>query len=122
MSRNPSRAAFLAGLGERLVVARLRLGQAQKPARDIGPTEVAEAIGVDPGGYVRWEKGKQDPGLAGVRKAADYLGVPRAWLAWGGDNGLAIPAAPSSAGEAVRKVERLKQGAPSKPRPQFDSG
>lgn len=63
------------GFGERLKTLRKAKGLTQ--------LELAGVLGVTPVTVCRWERGDMHPNTSRVERAADALGVKRAWLLWG---------------------------------------
>lgn len=64
-------------------LAQLRREKAFMEERDIGPIDVARAVGVGQSSVSRWEGGEVFPNDESLTALAAFYGVNRAWLRYG---------------------------------------
>jgi transcriptional regulator with XRE-family HTH domain len=64
-------------------IAQARREMSVRERRDVSGEEIAEAVGVTPAAYSRWEKGDRTPSEDYVRALAAFFGVTPAYLRYG---------------------------------------
>jgi transcriptional regulator with XRE-family HTH domain len=83
-------------------IAQERRMKSVREWRDLGHTEIAEAVGISQPTYSRYEADASKPDDDTLGRLADYFGVTRSWLRFGEGERVALQlkAAPRPAKEA----------------------